>query len=684
MPADQRQRLPRRRLLQGLGAGVAASAAGCLGDDDDDADDGDDDADDGDDFVTDDDDDDDFDLGDIQEGGRLEFAIERESIDDYDQAHSSLADDSTVFEAVYDGLRRTDQEGNYYNWMAEEYDTTDAQDVGEDDYADYMEEYEIASVDDGFPLFDLEWPNLVLMRHPDDMEAVEAGDLGEGDDMRVLTREEAAEAAEDGTYGTRVEGRLREGIEFHNGEELTAGNVVGSYDRFVGSNNEGQVFDSVLHAEAPDGEDGYEFILYAQQADAIAEAALPPFQIYPSEHLDVQPGDLDPRDGGPVPVGTGPYEVAEFDEGTQLLLEKTDNYWVEDLGLDSFDWWDGPEEFPEGPVFDEINIRFVPDEGQRVAALQDGSIDVAYQLPAGDRSAFDDDENYSVNAAVSTGFKFMQFSLTDTDEGGAFAHQDVRQAVNHLIPRQDIVDIVAEGWGAPGEAPIPAPAAGLGSHMSYEEMTEQDWAYPADPDVDAAEQYIEDSPLEPPIDMVVETNADDEERQDKMALAVDELSDSGLFDATLETPADIGDWTTQHLYVADSHESYAERNAVAVIGLAAGFDPHPYPDAIHHPGRHNICCNFFHGPDTFDFIELMDSCRFGVDVAEDPDLRRDRFDELWPQVAEALGNIMIDFSLETNVSGPDVRGYAGYPDRRAFLTYSIWAPFDEVVSWLDR
>ncbi|PSP46121.1 ABC transporter substrate-binding protein, partial [Halobacteriales archaeon QH_1_68_42] len=622
---------------------------------------------------------------DYQEGGRLEFGIERSDIGNYDQAESTVADDSTVFNLVYDDLFVQNPEGERYLWMAERYETTAANDVtAPDDYFDYMGEYDIATVEEGVASLDTEWPNVVLMRHPEDVAAVADGDLGEGDSMRALTRNEAPDAVADGVFGTRIEGTLHEGIEFHNGEECTAGNIVNSYDRFAESTNQGQIFDSFLAAEAPNGEDGYEFVLYAQEADAIAEVELPPFFFFPSEHNDIEPGGLDPRDGGPVPVGTGPYEIAEFEAGSQLLLERTDNYWLEEVGIENKEWWDGPEDFPAAPVVEEVNVRFVPEGGTRVAALRDGDLDISYQLPAGERTSFDENEDFTVVSAQSTGFDFMTFSVEDTDEGGAFAEQQARHAVNNLIPRQAIVDIVSEGWGSPARVPYPAPAAGLASEMSYEEVQQEDWAYPVEPDPGRAEELMNETSLDTPVGMVLETNADDEERQDRVALIVDELNQSGLFEAELETPADITPWFVQDLTAEDSAETYAQRNAVTYIGLAAGFDPHGYAEALHHPNNYNGCCNWHFDEGTFDWIDDLDACRFGVDVAQDPDLRRQRYDDLWPQVAESMGTTIVEYSLETAVAGPDVRGYTGYPDRRGFLSYSLYAPYDESFAWLDR
>lgn len=700
--------LNRRRLLQGIAAtGAATSAAGCLGDGDDGSGDdgsgdgsGDDSS--GDDSSGDDGSGDDgpvdgsgddgtpepSDTEGIQEGGRLEFAIPRGSFENYDTADSTLADDTTVFNTVYDGLFTQDPSGSRIKMMATRYETTDAQEVSfPDDYTDYMGEYEITAVNEGSPTLNTEWPNLVLPggEHPDDLAAVGEGELGEGDTMRALSREDAVDAIEDGVYGTKVEGELHEGITFHNGETCTAGNVINSYDRFVGSQNEGQTFNSYLGGVAPDGEDGLTFELYAQEPDAIASTDIIPISIYPDEHLDIKPTALEGNglnavSGGEVPVGTGPYQIAEFEQGSQLLLEKYDDYWLEEVGLENKEWFDGDEDFPASPVIEEINIRFVPEDGTRVAALQDGELDIAYELPPGDRTAYDDDENYNVVAALSTGFSYMSFPIADNS---VFQHREVREAVNQLLPRQGGVDIIEEGWAAPARAPIPEPAAGKGTTLTYDEFEQQDFAHPVEPNVERAEELMSEAPVEPPVEVIVRTNSDDQPRTDKMQLVVDQLNQTGLFNATLETPGNIGNWF-QELIQPDSTQTYGEDNAMAFIGLSSGFDPDGYYRFTCLPPGYNACCNWFHGPGTFDWQEDYNNTRYTVDVAQDPQLRRERFDELWPAITESLGVTIMDYSVDTAVAGPRINGYRGYPGRTGFLSYGLHAPYDEVVTFIDQ
>jgi len=671
---DTAPKLDRRRLLQGLAATGIAATAGCLGGGGSEGD-----PDEAREDVQ-------VDLDEVQEGGTLEFAISRGTIGNYDQAQSTQADDSTVFNAVYDGMRTTNPQSEYFNWMASEFEVADAQEVTfPDDYTDYMAEYEIASVEEGTATFDLGDNNLVLGQHPDDADAVANGELSAGDSMRVLTRNEAGDAVDDGTYGTLVRATLHEGIMFHNGDELTAADVVGSYDRLVGSTNQGQQFESFLHARAPEGGDGYVVEMYAVEPDATADISVIPFWIFPEEHHDVPAGDLDPRGDGPVPIGTGPYQIEEFEEGRQLLLTKFEDYWLEDIGLSEKEWWDGPEEFPNSPVIDEINIRFQPEGGQRVAALQDQSIDMAYDLPAADLSTFqqsEDFDEYRVSAATSTGFRFMQMPVVEN--GGELHNQGVRQALQRMIPRQAIVDTVEEGWAQPARTPFPEPAASVATQGDFEDLFEEDWAYPVEAQPDEAESLINDAGVETPIELTLETNADDTARQDKVELIIGEMENSGLFSAELETPADLDPWFLNNLIAENSEQTYAERNATATLGLAAGFDPDGYARGLHHPDSYKGCCNFFHAPGTFDFIETLDNARFGLEAIQDVSVRQERYDQLWPQIAQTVGNTFIDFSLDVVVAGPDVVGYNAYPDRRAFLSYGLYAPYDQFLTYLDR
>lgn len=667
----------RRRLLQGVAASGLVATAGCLGGGDDDEADVENATNDtetvADTDAADTDEEGDVVEVDIPEGGRIDFALARGSISSYDQANSTEADDATIFGTVYDGLRVTDEAGVNKNWMASSFEVTDTQNVSEPgDYTDYMEEYEIQEVSEGTAIYDLDFGNLVLIDDPDDAEAVANGDLSAGDSAQILTRNEAGAAVDDGVYGTKIEVELHEGITFSNGEELTAEHIVRSFDRHVGGDLEGQQFDSFLHARTT-GE--YSVELYSREADAIADTSIIPFTIFPSDHWEIPPGELDPRADGPVPVGTGPYEVESFEEGSELVLTRTDNYWVEDVGLENKEWWDGPEGFPGGPVIDEINIRFQPSPGQRVAALQDGSVDLAYDLTPADYTAFQQDdefEEFRVTAAEGTGYVFMQIPTNS----GPLSNQEVREAIQRMIPRQEIVDTVEEGWSVPARVPFPRPAANVGTAGDFEDLFEEDWAYPLETQPDQAESLVSDAGVDTPIDIRLDTNADDQVRQSKVELIVAELSGTDAFSAELNTPADLSTWFVQDLAGGGAGETYSEDVATATLGLAGGFDPDGYARVLNHPDNYGICCNFFHPPGTFEDLNAMvDEARFGAEVAADPAARTEIYDQIWPEYAQQIPATFLNFSLDRVVARPKITGYNAYPDRRSFLTYGLYAPY---------
>lgn len=663
---DRAPELNRRRLLAGLAASGVAATAGCFGGEQEEAD-----PDEARGTVQ-------VDLDEVEEGGRINFPLTSPSIGNYDQAASTTASDGTVFAAVYDGLRVTTRTGENLNWMANSFEVAEAQDItAPDDYTEYMTEYEIATISEGSAAFDLSDTNVRLATHPDDVEALANGELGEGDTMRLLTRNEAPDAVDDGTYGTKLEISVHEGITFHNDEELTASNIVNSYDRFVGGALEPQQFDSFLHARPTDGMDDYGVEIYSVEPDAEADTAIQPLFIFPSEQMDVPNGDLDPRGGGPVPIGTGPYEVEEFEEGRQLLLSRTDNYWLEDVGLENKEWWNGPDEFPEKPVVDEINIRFQPQPSTRTAAIQEGSIDVAYGLPPEDNTTFQQSEDFSdfrVNAADATGYVFMQMPVVDGPLGDA----RVRRAVSEMIPRDQIVETLEDGWSSPAQLPFPEPSQGPAVEGTYQDAIERvDWTYPTEPQPDRAESLVNEAGVDTPISLTLETNANNTTRQRKLELTAEQLDETEVFDNTeVELPADLFTWITQTLY-RDPEGDYAERNATATVGLTGGFDPDGYARGIYHPGSYGGCCNFFHPEDTFEFIDAIDKARFGVEPATDVGFRQETYEnEVWPALVESAGNTIIDYSLNVVISRPKVKGYNAYPDPRNFLTYSLYAPYE--------
>lgn len=626
-----------------MGAAGAVSVAGCFGGNDD---------------SNDDDGPDieqalqreEVDVSNIEEGGTFRAAI-ASGPDSFDYPYSSSAHATILMNLIYEGMTASDSDGQIYSWLAESYEQVDVQERSLTDYEDYMITAEYNS--DGIPQLDRQ----IVISHPDNDPS-----SGEG---QFLTVDESPDAVADGVYGMHYRFDLHQGVEFHNGEELTADNVISSYGRVENSDLSGQLFDSLLHIEA---EDDYTVHLYAQVPDASAIRELGGWPIFPSETVDLPAGEMDPRSGN-TPLGTGPFALEEFEAGSYVTYSRNENYWFD---TEMKDWFDGPSEFPNGPVVDEVDVRFVSEDSSRVAAVRNGEIDMTYDLPANTLTDFLTTDGYRTAAARGAGYTFMQYPVTVAP----FDNQDVRHAINHLIPRQQISDNIFSGWEAPAWVPMPPIAASKGT-TDYDQLTE-DLKPTNEYNPDRAEELVNNADVETPIDVTIRTNADDDDRVKSAELMVQAMNRTDVFNANVATESDINALVVQAL-----DPSFHEEGEIVLVGLSAGFNPHGYAKAVHHPDNFAQCCNFQDINDE-ELNQLLASARYGTDVAQDADLRRQRYDEVWNRVVELNANSYTTHSMTVAVLGGEVNGFNTYPSTQDILGYGLFTPMDQQVTYVSR
>ncbi|MFW5937312.1 MAG: ABC transporter substrate-binding protein [Halanaeroarchaeum sp.] len=652
MAKDTSRRINRRRFLQSTAAGAAVfGLAGCAGNGN------------GDTTTTTEEPGkvnpgEDIDPGDIQEGGTLRVGAGA-NVASFDGPYSTDTTSTLAQSLVFETLIATDSQGNVYPWLAEDFEVVETQDVTRTDYADYMRTVEAAE-EGALPVDQQE-----VVRHPEDAAPEE------GDEVRTLLFEDAGEAVADGTFGMQIRYDLREGVEFHDGTELTAEDVVASYDRLQQSDNSAQYFDSTLYYEAVDE---YTVDIYAQIPDASAARELPPLYVYTKEQAELPSTELDPRQGN-NPVGTGPYEFSEMEDEQYVEYTKFDDYWVEQQGVDSISWFDGPEEFPDGPVVDSIEMEIIPDDATRSGALQNDEIDVTTGLTADTLDDFSDADDFVVTAVETGGYTYFQPPI----QVEPWDSKKLRQAFNHLVPRQQIVDNVLAGWARPAWTMVPELAEGLGT-ADAEALTEDVRPYNEYKPEEAAEmveEVFDEYDIEAPLEVTMETNADNDDRVQMVELVAESLEQTDLFEVEIET----FEWTTYTSRILS--RDYAERGVIGCVGLSGTFNPHSFADALHHSSNWGQCCNLS-GVDIDWVDEMLDEARYGPDVAEDTDLRRERYDELWRELADLSASSITHFDLQTSILSSKVKGWGQYPFHEGYLTYGLYAPQDEQVSYIEQ
>ncbi|QHJ71958.1 ABC transporter substrate-binding protein [Planococcus halotolerans] len=251
------------------------------------------------------------------------------------------------------------------------------------------------------------------------------------------------EAAEDGlTYTFQLE----EGVTFHDGTDFNAEAVVANFDRWAAGDadqfpyygsmfggfgdEEGHVIESV---EAT-GDYEVTFTLKRPMAPFLKNLAMSPFGIASPTAFEEQ-GDA----FGDNPVGTGPFQFVEWNRNDTVRIEKFDDYWVEGE-----------------PKLDEVVFRAIPDNSGRLNALLAGEIDLADGINPSDAATIEGDENLQLFERPSMNVGYL--GLTNTRE--PFNDPLVRQAMNHAIDRQAIVDAFFEGRGEVAKNPMPPVISG--------------------------------------------------------------------------------------------------------------------------------------------------------------------------------------------------------------------------------
>lgn len=148
-------------------------------------------------------------------------------------------------------------------------------------------------------------------------------------------------------------------------------------------------------------------------------------------------------------AGTGPYEVRQWTQNQQVILESFDDY------------WGGWEE----NQYDRVILRVVTENATQVQMLMSGEADFISLVPADIVDRVNEDENVTAYAVPS--WKNSQFLLNTqkypTD------NLQFRQALTHLWDYQTVVDDIYDGHASVANGPIPASMWGHNAEMETPE-----------------------------------------------------------------------------------------------------------------------------------------------------------------------------------------------------------------------
>ena len=240
-----------------------------------------------------------------------------------------------------------------------------------------------------------------------------------GDNVPTAVLAESYELNDDGTVYTI---KIRQGIKFHNGQEMTADDVVPSMTNWLAKSTKatplaGTTFEKV---------DDYTITMtlpapYSGALDILA-GNVQFAAIYPKSSLD-NAGET----GITEFIGTGPYKLAEWKQDQYVHLTKFDGY-QQPAGASSGFTGEKTAATPD------IYFRVVTDETTRIAGLQTGEYDIAEGISLEQYDALAADPNVAVY--TKTGGTLNLFFNTTK---GIMAKKEMRQAIMACLNCDDIM-----------------------------------------------------------------------------------------------------------------------------------------------------------------------------------------------------------------------------------------------------
>ena len=227
---------------------------------------------------------------------------------------------------------------------------------------------------------------------------------------------ESWEQTDDQTYVFKI----REGIKFHDGSDLTAEDVKFSLDR---ARNSAAVSYIVNFIEEVTVDDDHTVTVKttAPYAPTLRNLAIPFAAIVPKAVVEADENAFIQN-----PVGSGPYKFVEWNHGDHVTLKAFDDYYA------------------GKPETENLIMKVIPETSQRTIALETGEVDLAYDLAVNDIPKVNSDDKLTVYEIPSLTCWYVSMNMNKKP----FDNPKVREAMSMAIDRQTIIDTINAGQTA--------------------------------------------------------------------------------------------------------------------------------------------------------------------------------------------------------------------------------------------
>lgn len=228
---------------------------------------------------------------------------------------------------------------------------------------------------------------------------------------------------------------LRQGVLFHDGVEMTADDVVFTFNRIIQENaieypapHSSPRRSLVAPLASIEKVDDYTVVMHLSAPWPPAMQMLVHQQIVPRHYVEAvgTQGFIE------HPIGSGPFKFVSASPNLgEVVLERFAGYYKGEPGRLP----------PGGQLVQRVIFRVVPDAAARAAALRIGEVDIIQPAPLEFVQVLEDSSNVQIKTAPGTQPKWMEMNVTRPP----FDDVRVRQALNYAVDKQRLIDEVYDG-----------------------------------------------------------------------------------------------------------------------------------------------------------------------------------------------------------------------------------------------
>ena len=277
---------------------------------------------------------------------------------------------------------------------------------------------------------------------------------------------------------------LRDGVKFHNGDEVTAEDVKYSIDRCADTSNGEPLVSAYSIVESVNilDENTVEIRLTEPNTEFLAYMTT---AIVPKDYEDLDT----------APVGTGPFKYVSRSPQENVILEKNEDYWGEKAHLD------------------KVEFKIVADADMLVTNLKGGSIDMAMRLTTSQAAELTEGFH------IEEGTMNLVQALYLNNDVEPLNNEKVRRALCYAINPDEIMDMMADGKGV---------RIGTSMYPGLKKYYDEEYANYYEQDYEKAKALLKEAGYEDGFDLEITVSSADQPHVDTAQVIAEELKNIGV------------------------------------------------------------------------------------------------------------------------------------------------------------